>query len=117
MWIEQTKSEGLDNSTAAIGTALSTAGSFLVMFFLLPVYIFLILYYKPLFLEFISLLFSNGQQEIVNEVLGVIGALLNLIPYIGGPVAISIPTLMAIATKSPVDALWYFCFLYGSAVV
>jgi len=147
-WIDQTKSEGLDNSTAAIGTALTTAGGFLVLFFLLPVYIFLILYYKPLFLEFISQLFSNGQQEVVNEVLsesktliqsyligllleaavvatlnsagllilgieyavliGVIGALLNLIPYIGGLVAISIPMLMAIATKSPIDALWVF---------
>ncbi len=148
VWIEQTKSEGLDNSSAAIGTALTTAGSFLVLFFLLPVYIFLILYYKPLFLEFIAQLFSNGQQEVVNEVLaesktlvqsyligllletavvailnsvgllilgidyailiGVIGALLNLIPYIGGLVAISLPMLMAIATKSPIDAFWVF---------
>lgn len=148
VWIEQTKSEGLDNSTAAIGTALSTAVGFLVMFFLLPVYIFLILYYKPLFLEFISQLFSRGQQEVVSEVLvesktliqsyligllleaavvaalnsagllllgieyailiGVIGALLNLIPYIGGIVAISIPMLIAIATKSPVYTLWVF---------
>lgn len=147
-WIEQTKAEGLDNSSAAIGTALSTAGGFLVLFFLLPVYIFMILFYKPLLLEFISQLFSSGQQEVVSEVLvesksliqsyligllieaavvaalnaagllalgieyailiGVIGALLNLIPYIGGLVAISIPMLMTIATKSPIDALWVF---------
>jgi predicted PurR-regulated permease PerM len=40
--------------------------------------------------------------------IGVIGALLNLIPYIGGLVAISIPMLVAIATKSPADALWVF---------
>ncbi len=148
VWIDQTKSEGLDNSSAAIGSALTTVGGFLILFFLLPVYIFLILYYKPLFLEFISQLFINGQKEVVNEVLsesktlvqsylvgllletavvatlnsvgllilgieyailiGVIGALLNLIPYIGGLVAISIPMLMAIATKNPIDAVWVF---------
>lgn len=147
-WIDQTKSEGLDNSTSAIGTALITLGGFLILFFLLPVYIFLILYYKPMLLEFIGQLFSYGQQEVVGEVLfesktliqsyligllletavvavlnsagllilgieyailiGVIGALLNLIPYIGGLVAISIPMLMAIATKNPIDALWVF---------
>ena len=43
-WINQTKSEGLNNSTAYIGTALTTAGGFLILFFLLPVYIFLILF-------------------------------------------------------------------------
>jgi len=37
--------------------------------------------------------------------LGVIAALLNVIPYIGGIVAISLPMLMAIATKSPTAAL------------
>ena len=36
---------------------------------------------------------------------GVIGALLNMIPYIGGLVAISLPVLMAIATQSPSAAL------------
>ncbi|HLO54475.1 MAG TPA: AI-2E family transporter [Saprospiraceae bacterium] len=147
-WIEKTKAEGMDNSSAAIGSALTTAGGFLVLFFLLPVYIFLILFYKALFLEFISMLFARGQKTVVDEVLkesktliqsyligllletgivavlnsigllvlgieyailiGVIGALLNLIPYIGGLVAISIPMLMAIATKEPIDALWVF---------
>lgn len=147
-YIKQTKEEGLDNSTAVIGTALTTMGGFLILFLLLPVYIFMILYYKPLLLEFIAQLFNYGQQEVVNEVLvesktliqsyligllleaavvatlnsvgllilgieyailiGVIGALLNLIPYIGGLVAISLPMLMAIATKNPIDALWVF---------
>ena len=147
-WIEKTKSEGLDNSTAVIGSALTPVSGFLVLFFLLPVYIFLILHYKSLFLEFIFQLFNSGKQKVVNEVLtesktliqsyligllleaamvavlnsvgllmlgieyailiGVIGALLNLIPYIGGVVAISIPMLVAIATKSPIDAVWVF---------
>ena len=38
--------------------------------------------------------------------LGVIGAILNLIPYIGGIVAIALPMLMAIITDTPIDALW-----------
>ncbi|MEJ0082657.1 MAG: AI-2E family transporter [Puia sp.] len=36
--------------------------------------------------------------------LGVIGALLNVIPYIGGVVAVALPMLLALATKQPVDA-------------
>ena len=40
--------------------------------------------------------------------IGIIGALLNIIPYIGGLVAISIPMLLAIATKEPIDAVWVF---------
>lgn len=40
--------------------------------------------------------------------LGVIDALLNMIPYIGGLVAISLPMLMAIATRSPTAALLVF---------
>lgn len=38
--------------------------------------------------------------------LGVIGALLNIIPYIGGVIAVALPMLMAIASKEPVDALY-----------
>jgi predicted PurR-regulated permease PerM len=40
--------------------------------------------------------------------IGIIGALLNIIPYIGGLIAIAIPVLLAIATKNPIDALWVF---------
>lgn len=38
--------------------------------------------------------------------IGIIGALLNIIPYIGGLVAIAIPMIIALATQSPVTALW-----------
>lgn len=37
--------------------------------------------------------------------LGVIGALVNVIPFIGGVISISLPILMALATKSPSYAL------------
>ncbi|WP_309641439.1 AI-2E family transporter [Flavobacterium sp.] len=147
-WITKTRSEILNNSATYIGTALTSFMGLLVLFFLLPVYIFMILFYKPLLLEFIAELFKNNQQELVGEVLtetktliqsylvgllfeaalvailnsvgllilgieyailiGVIGALLNFIPYIGGIVAICIPMLMAFATQTPIDALWAF---------
>jgi predicted PurR-regulated permease PerM len=147
-WINKTKSEGMNNSTAVIGSVITTFGGMLVLLFILPVYIFMILFYKPLLLEFISQLFKNNEQSVVAEVLletktliqsyligllleaavvaalnsigllvlgvqyailiGVIGALLNMIPYIGGLVAIALPMLMALATKSPITALWVF---------
>ena len=37
--------------------------------------------------------------------LGVIGAILNVIPYIGGIIAVSLPMFIALATKSPTYAL------------
>lgn len=147
-WISKTQSELLDNSATYIGTALTSFMGLLVLFFLLPVYIFMMLFYKPLLLEFIAELFKDSQQTLVGEVLietktliqsyliglliegalvavmnsigllvlgidyailiGVIGALLNFIPYIGGVIAIAIPMLMAFATKTPIDAVWVF---------
>jgi predicted PurR-regulated permease PerM len=38
--------------------------------------------------------------------IGVIGALLNIVPYIGGLVAISIPFTLALITKEPIHALY-----------
>jgi predicted PurR-regulated permease PerM len=109
------------------------------MILLMPVYIFLFLFYKPLILNFLFEVFAeeNSRQvgEILNEtksaiqsymvglllealivavlnstallilgvkyaiLLGVIGALLNLIPYIGGVIAIALPVLIATVTK------------------
>ncbi len=145
-WLTNTKSEGMNNSTSFIGVAVTTFGGVLFSFILLPVYIFMILLYKPLLLEFIAQLFKRDRHEVISEVLsetktliqsyligllieagivatlnsiglliigiqyaillGVIGALLNMIPYIGGIIAVSLPMLMAVATKNPVDALW-----------
>lgn len=147
-WVDKTKGEGMDNSSVVIGETLGTIGGVLALVFLLPVYTFMILFYKPLLLEFIARLFQRDKHKVVAEVLmqtkvliqsylvgllleallvaslnaaalliigvryavliGIIGALLNLIPYIGGLVAIAIPMLLAIATKEPIDALWVF---------
>ncbi len=42
--------------------------------------------------------------------LGIIGALLNVIPYIGGIVAVALPMMIAIATKS---SAWYALYVLG----
>lgn len=43
--------------------------------------------------------------------LGVIGALLNIIPYIGGIVAMALIIIIVLATESPIYALWALAFL------
>lgn len=147
-WIEKTKNDGMKMSANAIGQTLGTLSSIFVFVFLLPVYIFMILFYKSLLLEFISRVFKGSQHKVAEEVLfeskgliqsylvgllfealivatlnsvslliigiqyailiGIIGALLNFIPYLGGLIAITIPMLIALATETPIDALWVF---------
>ena len=145
-WVDNTKTEGINNSSGYLGTAISGIGDVLVFIFLIPVYIFMILFYKPQLLQFISKLFRDEDQFLVTEVftetksiiskyliglliqalivailnyvglliigleyallIGVLGALLNFIPYIGGIVAIAMPVLIAVATKSPISVVW-----------
>ena len=145
-WINKTQNEAINNASGLIGGTLSTLSGFLVIVLILPVYIFMILYYKPLLLDFIAQLFPNNQIGTVVEVLkesksliqnylfgllvemiivailnsvallllgvesavllGVIGALLNLIPYIGGVVGIALPMIMALATQSPITMIY-----------
>jgi predicted PurR-regulated permease PerM len=143
---EKLKTQGIHISGALIGRTLLTVTGILTIVFLIPVYVFMFLFYKPLLLEFIGMLFHKEKQEMVADVLlqtrtliqsyliglliealiiatlnsiallilgiqyavllGVIGAIVNVIPYIGGILAILFPVIMAIATKSPVYALW-----------
>lgn len=42
--------------------------------------------------------------------IGITGALLNLIPYIGGLVAVAIPVMVALVTK---DSPWFFLYVIG----
>ncbi|CAN5623561.1 AI-2E family transporter [soil metagenome] len=145
-WIAEQKDEGLSKSTQLLGQTLTAISSIVVIVLLLPVYIFLFLFYKPLLLSFIAQLFSAEKHKVVAEVLsetktliqsylvglmveagivaalnasallilgidyailvGIIGALLNVIPYIGGLVAVAIPIALALATKEPIYALW-----------
>lgn len=145
-WINERKAESLNTAGGMIGDTVSTVSGMVVNILLMPVYIFLYLFYKPLLLEFTARVFADDKHKTVAEVLfntksliqnylvglliemvivatmnsvalliigidyaimlGVIGALLNLIPYIGGVVAISLPMIMAIITDTPSNALW-----------
>ena len=144
-WVVNAQSQVTKNGSVLLGSTLTTIGGVFAFVFLLPVYIFLILFYKPLLLEFIARSFPRERHAMVGDVLvqtrslvqsylvglllealivavlnsaglliigidyavlfGVIGALLNMIPYIGGLVAISLPMLMALATATPTAAL------------
>jgi len=152
-WIDKTQSELLSTSTAAIGQTLVIVGNGLVILFLLPVYIFLILFYQPLLLEFIHRLFGLDNKSRVSEIvlqiksviqqylvgllieavmvaildtaalfilgieyaiiLGILGALLNMIPYLGGLVAVAMPMMVALVTKtSPMFAIYVLVLYY-----
>jgi predicted PurR-regulated permease PerM len=139
-WVTKTQGELISTSSAAIGQTLVILGNGLVVFFLLPVYIFLILFYHPILIEFIHRLFGTSNQSQVSEIvtqiktviqryliglvieavliatlytiallilgvdyallLGIIGALINVIPYIGGIVGTALPMMVALGTKS-----------------
>jgi predicted PurR-regulated permease PerM len=57
------------NSGVLIGRTLTTITGILFVITLLPVYVWLILYYQPLLLEFLRKLFGRTHQEAVGEVL------------------------------------------------
>jgi len=145
-WIVDTENKQLNASAAILGQTLITATNVLKLFFLIPVYVFMFLFYKPLLLDFISRLFRKESHETVSEVLyetktliqsylvgllieaaivaslnatgllllgidyaillAIMGALLNIIPYIGGIIAVVLPVLIAYTTKSPIYVLW-----------
>lgn len=145
-WVAEQKEEQMHNAGGMIGNTVTTISGALIIILLIPVYIFLFLFYKPLLLDFIAKLFSSDKHKVVADVLsqtrvliqnylvgllielvivaamnstalliigikyavllGVIGAILNLIPYIGGIVAISLPMIMGLLTDEPGCALW-----------
>jgi predicted PurR-regulated permease PerM len=131
--------EAMDNSHSLMGRTLGSVIGTLGLIFIIPVYVFLVLYYKTLLLNFFFEVFSEENSKRVAEVLketkvaiqsyiiglliemtivaamnsialvllgvkygiliGVIGAILNLVPYLGGIIAIALPVLMATVTK------------------
>jgi predicted PurR-regulated permease PerM len=139
-WIAKTQDELINKSGSAIGQTLISVGSGLVLLFLIPVYVFMLLFYQPLLLEFFRRLFGKDNRSEVSEVItqiksliqsyligllieatiiatlystgllilgieyaiiiGIIGALLNLIPYLGAIIAASLPMMIALVTKT-----------------
>lgn len=138
-WIKETENDAIKNMGGTIGQTLSAINGILVIVLLLPVYLSMILFYKPLLIEFIRKLFRKEHHPEVFEVLfnskkiiqnylfgllveaaiiatlnsagllllgidyaiilGITGALLNVIPYIGGLIAIALPMIIAFVTK------------------
>ncbi len=147
-WIAKSKGELMNINSTSIGQTLVYVGSGVFGLILLPVYIFMILFYEPLLLEFFRRLFGSDNRKEVSAIitetktviqryisglfieaiiiaamnstvllilgieyailLGVIGALLNVIPYIGGIVAVALPMIIALVTKS---SAWYAVYV------
>lgn len=137
LWIQETQHNAIANF--AVGERLNEAGRIIVVSMLLPVYLFMILYYKTLLLDFTRMLFLTEHHIAVAEVLvnskkiiqsylvglffemiivavlnscgllllgidyaiilGITGAILNIIPYVGGIVATAAPMIIAFVTK------------------
>jgi len=131
--------DALNSSQAMLGKTIGSALSTIAIFFLLPIYVFLLLFYKKLILNFLYEIFAEENSTKVSDVLtqskgaiqsymvglllealvvailnsiallildieyaillGVIGALLNMLPYIGGLIAIVLMVLVATLTK------------------
>lgn len=147
-WIAKTKTDLINISGSILGQTIVSVGNSIAVFLLMPVYIFLILFYQPILLEFINrasgednrvkvnvvvnktkivvqhylvgLMIETGIIAILNTsfllilgidyaiLIGLLGALLNLIPYLGGAIAISLPVAIALATKS---SAWYSIYV------
>ncbi len=149
-WINETQSEQLNN--LAVKENISIFGHLVMTTVLLPVYLVMVLYYKPLLLDFIRRLFRLQDHIAVEEVLantkkiiqsylvglfiemiivailnsiglliigidyailfGLLGAFLNIIPYLGAIIAASIFMIVALLTKTPIYML-YVLIMYG----
>ena len=150
-WITKSQGELINVSTAAIGQTIVILGNGLVILLLIPFYIFMILFYQPLLIEFVWLVSGPGYQirvkEIVSQIkkviqrylvglfieavmvaamdtaallilgidyafiLGILAALLNVIPYIGGIIAVALPMMVALVTKT---SGWYALYVLAA---
>ncbi|MDB5008646.1 MAG: family transporter [Mucilaginibacter sp.] len=129
----------IDSSQALIGSTIGTVFGTLSLILLVPVYVFMMLFYKTLILNFLYEVFSEEHSTRVGEILsqtktaiqsyifglliemviiavlncsaliildvkypillGIIGAMVNMLPVIGGFIAIVLPVLIATVTK------------------
>lgn len=139
-WIVNYKGNFFNKNGDEIGQTIMSLGSLMGALFITPVYVFLLLYYHPLLLEFLRRLFGtvnrNEVTKIITEIktlvqsylvglsievaiiailytvgllilgikyvlmLAILGALLNVIPYLGAILAALMPMFIAFATKT-----------------
>ena len=62
-WLTQSRDEIINSGVSSIGQTIVTIGGWFVMLFLIPVYVFLLLLYQPLIIDFIHKLFNADQQD------------------------------------------------------
>jgi len=131
--------QALNSSSALIGQTLGSVISTISVIVIIPVYVFLMLYYKTLIVNFVYEVFKEKYSQRVSEILketksaiqtyiaglliemiivstlnsaalmilgvkyaillGFVGGILNMLPYIGGIIAISLPVIIATVTK------------------
>ena len=139
------KSEFINNGGVLIGQTILSTGSKLVVALLIPVYVFMILFYQKHLIKFIHKLFNRKEYGEVDDVLsstkliiqgyldglfleavimaflnsvslliigidyaillGVLGAIMNVIPYVGGIISIIFPVIIAVISDTPSDAI------------
>lgn len=137
--VDKMQSNALNGSGVIISHALTTLPAKLLDAVLIPIYVFMILYYKSLLLGFMLRVFDKSRHTAVSGIMqqcrkmigsylvgvmietlivavlnstvllvlgidyailmGVLGAMLNVIPLIGGLCAVIPPVLIAIVTK------------------
>jgi len=151
-WFSETQSNAI--SSYANGKTLSQLGQISITLVLIPVYLFMILYYKSLLLEFIRKLFriehhnavisvlSNSKiiiqsylvglafemmiMAVLNGtallllgidyaiILGILAAILNIIPYLGGIIGTVLPMFVAFVTK---DSMIYVLLVFIVTII
>lgn len=141
--IQKAKGDGIGNVKAVAGTTLDIVTGSLVTLTLVPIYVFLFMYYRIHMLTFIVNVFHPDHSEQVRKavgkirwvvqkyvtglliettcvavlnsigllligarfpiLLGIIGAILNLIPYIGGLIAIVLTAIVTLSNTGSVS--------------
>ena len=153
-WINKTQKELISIDGSMVGKTIMNVSNVVAVLVLIPVYVFVILYYQPLLISFIHRLFSKSYQKNIGDIitqtktviqhylvglliefaimgtlntiglillgieyaflLGFLGALLNVIPYLGGISATLIFVTVALVSKSD---LWYVLYMLIFRVV
>jgi predicted PurR-regulated permease PerM len=144
--LREQSSKILNNAGSMLGGAATSLTSVFVLLGLVPIYIFLILFYKNLLLRFIFLWFPSGSHNSLKDameetqviiksyliglliqityitvllggilmilgnkhalLIGVIFAILNLIPYIGALIGNIIGVLLTLTSSSETGPIW-----------
>lgn len=153
MMMLDTKHEIIIKVKTVIGPALLNIKDIIFVCMVMPVYIFMIIYYQPLLLEFIHKLFGRENKLVVHKIvsstkfiiqryllallieaaiiatlnsiglivlgipygilLGIFGAILNIIPYLGGLIAMLLYVIIALITKEQSIYMLYVLILYS----